>query len=143
MRITEQSRYALMVLATLAKHHPDAMTVAEIAAETGITEFNLFKLMKTIAKSGYVASSRGRGGGVRLARPPDEISIGQILRMVEPRFLVCAPADLLGPVEPRQSEFAIRTEEVLGRGIRAFLAVLDEISITDAFPVSAPPGKAG
>ncbi|WP_166443735.1 RrF2 family transcriptional regulator [Rhabdaerophilum calidifontis] len=131
MRLTEQSRYALLTLGVLAEHYPNAITVAEIARATGITEFNLFKLMKIIAKCGFVASARGRGGGVRLAMAPGDISVGQVLRRVEPRFQACGPADRLAAATP-PTRLERRTDEVLGRGMRAFLEALDEVSIAEA-----------
>lgn len=138
MRITEQSRYAVMVLATLAERYPEAMTVADISAATGITEFNLFKLMKVIVRHGLVSSSRGRGGGIRLARPPERISIGGVIRAIEPRFLACAPAGRLAGAEAPRSWLATRTDEAIGLGLKAFLRELDSISI-EAFTARATP----
>ena len=54
MRLTEQSRYALRVLAHCAERHPALAKVATIAAVTGITEQNIFKLIKTLTKAGFV-----------------------------------------------------------------------------------------
>src|SRR5258708_24644694 len=95
MRLTEQSRYALRVLAHCAERHPALAKVATIAAVTGITEQNIFKLIKTLAKSGFVETSRGPHGGVRLAKPPSAIRVGQVIRAIEPRFKACGPIDAM------------------------------------------------
>ena len=86
MRLTEQSRYALRVLAHCAERHPALAKVATIAAVTGITEQNIFKLIKTLTKAGFVETIRGPHGGVRLAMAPKAIRVGQVIRAIEPRF---------------------------------------------------------
>ena len=65
MRLTEQTRYALHVLAYCAARHPALAKVAAIAAGTAITEQNIFKLIKTLTKAGLVQTIRGPHGGVR------------------------------------------------------------------------------
>ena len=80
MRLTEQSRYALRVLAHCAERHPALAKVAAIAAVTGITEQNIFKLIKTLTKAGFVETIRGPHGGVRLAMAPKAIRVGQVIR---------------------------------------------------------------
>src|SRR2546421_7724552 len=93
MRLTEQSRYALRVLAHCAERHPALAKVATIAAVTGITEQNIFKLIKTLTKAGLVQTIRGPHGGVRLAMAPGAIRVGQVIRATEPRFKACGPLD--------------------------------------------------
>src|ERR1700759_274398 len=93
MRLTEQTRYALRVLAHCAERHPALAKVASIAIETGITEQNIFKLIKTLTKAGFVETSRGPHGGVRLAMAPGDIRVGQVIRAIEPRFRECGPLD--------------------------------------------------
>ena len=93
MRLTEQSRYALRVLAHCAERHPALAKVATIAAVTGITEQNIFKLIKTLTKAGLVQTIRGPHGGVRLAMMPGAIRVGQVIRAIEPRFKACGPLD--------------------------------------------------
>src|SRR2546429_6460124 len=93
MRLTEQTRYALRVLAHCAVQHPALAKVATIAAVTGITEQNIFKLIKTLTKAGLVQTSRGPHGGVRLAMAPGAIRVGQVIRAIEPRFRACGPLD--------------------------------------------------
>ena len=100
MRLTEQSRYALRVLAHCAERHPALAKVATIAAVTGITEQNIFKLIKTLSKAGFVETNRGPHGGVRLAKPPAAIRVGQVIRAIEPRFRACGPTDAMLSEEP-------------------------------------------
>ena len=128
MRLTEQSRYALRVLAHCAERHPALAKVATIAAVTGITEQNIFKLIKTLTKAGLVQTSRGPHGGVRLAMAPSAIRVGQVIRAIEPRFKACGPLDQMmsdAPVSAVEREL----DRTIGRGIAAFMETLDRTSI--------------
>jgi len=128
MRLTEQSRYALRVLAHCAERHPALAKVATIAAVTGITEQNIFKLVKVLTKAGFVATIRGPHGGVRLAMAPKAIRVGQVIRAIEPRFKACGPLDQImspAPVSAVEREL----DRTIGRGIAAFMETLDRTSI--------------
>ena len=128
MRLTEQSRYALRVLAHCAERHPALAKVATIAAVTGITEQNIFKLIKTLAKAGFVETSRGPHGGVRLAMAPGAIRVGQVIRAIEPRFKACGPLDQMLSEQP-VSAVERELDQTIGRGIAAFMETLDRTSI--------------
>ena len=128
MRLTEQSRYALRVLAHCAVQHPALAKVATIAAVTGITEQNIFKLIKTLAKAGLVETIRGPHGGVRLARPANAIRVGQVIRAVEPRFKECGPLGQMMSDAP-VSDVERELDRAIGRGIAAFMEALDQTSI--------------
>ena len=128
MRLTEQTRYALRVLAHCAVQHPALAKVATIAAVTGITEQNIFKLIKTLAKAGLVETIRGPHGGVRLARPASAIRVGQVIRAIEPRFRACGPLDQMMSDEP-VSAVERELDRTIGRGIAAFMETLDKTSI--------------
>ena len=128
MRLTEQSRYALRVLAQCAERHPALAKVATIAAVTGITEQNIFKLIKVLTKSGFVETIRGPNGGVRLAMAPKAIRVGQVIRAIEPRFKACGPLGLIlsdAQVSPVEREL----DRTIGRGIAAFMETLDRTTI--------------
>src|SRR5215213_3472164 len=128
MRLTEQSRYALRVLAHCAERHPALAKVAAIATVTGITEQNIFKLIKTLTKAGLVQTNRGPHGGVRLAMTPNAIRVGQVIRAIEPRFQACGPLDRMMSEEP-VSAVERELDRTIGSGIAAFMAKLDETSI--------------
>ena len=128
MRLTEQTRYALHVLAYCAAQHPTLAKVAAIAAGTGITEQNIFKLIKTLTKAGLVETIRGPHGGVRLAVAPGAIRFGQVIRAIEPRFKACGPLDQIMSNEPI-SAVERELDRTIGRGIAAFMQTLDQTSI--------------
>ena len=128
MRLTEQSRYSLRVLAHCAQRHPALAKVATIATVTGITEQNIFKLIKVLTKAGFVETIRGPHGGVRLAMAPKSIRVGQVIRAVEPRFQACGPTDQILSDEPISS-VERELDRTIGRGIAAFMESLDQTSI--------------
>jgi len=128
MRLTEQTSYALRVVTACALRYPETARVAELAEESGITEFTIFKLLKVATKAGLIVSTRGRGGGIRLAVSPAEVSVGQVIRAYEPRFQDCGPvAQMLAPEDINPIDQKV--SHMLGRGYAAFLAELDTIPI--------------
>jgi Rrf2 family protein len=141
MRLTEQSRYALRVLAYCAERHPDLAKVAEISLATGITEQNIFKLIKTLTRAGLVNTIRGPHGGVRLAMAPGAIRVGQVIRAIEPRFKACGPLDQIMSNEP-VSAVERELDRTIGRGIAAFMETLDKTSIAALVAKTRPANAA-
>ncbi len=83
MRLTSFTDYTLRVLIYLALYTDRLSTIQEVAAAYGISENHLMKVVHHLAKSGVVESIRGKGGGIRLARPASEIRVGRIVRDAE------------------------------------------------------------
>ena len=75
--------YSLRVLLYLANAREGRATIAEIAAAYGVSEHHLVKVVHFLGKEGLLANTRGRGGGLRLARAPAEINIAQVVRLAE------------------------------------------------------------
>jgi len=83
MQITKFSDYALRILIHLAVARDKRLSTREIAEMQGLSFNHLAKISQWLAAEGYVAATRGRGGGMRLAKAPAEISIGALLRKSE------------------------------------------------------------
>jgi Rrf2 family transcriptional regulator, nitric oxide-sensitive transcriptional repressor len=83
MRLTVFSDYTLRVLMYLALDRSRLATIPEIAAAYGISGNHLMKVVHQLVRAGFVESVRGKGGGVRLARAPEEIRLGEVLRASE------------------------------------------------------------
>jgi Rrf2 family transcriptional regulator, nitric oxide-sensitive transcriptional repressor len=83
MRLTVFSDYTLRVLMYLALNRTRLATIPEIAAAYGISENHLMKVVHQLARAGVVESMRGKGGGIRLARAPEDIRLGEIVRVSE------------------------------------------------------------
>ena len=83
MRLTVFSDYTLRVLMYLALDRTRLATIPEIATAYGISENHLMKVVHQLARAGIVETVRGKGGGIRLARAPEEIRLGEIVRASE------------------------------------------------------------
>ncbi|SDK54471.1 transcriptional regulator, BadM/Rrf2 family [Methylophilus rhizosphaerae] len=85
MQLTRFSDLGLRLLMYLAVNEREAppVTVAEVAQQFNIARNHLVKVSATLTKYGYIQSIRGRTGGIVLARAPDQIRIGDVVRLLE------------------------------------------------------------
>ena len=83
MRLTRYTDFAIRVMLYLAAHEDRLCSIGEIAEAHGISQNHLMKVASDLAGSAYVQSLRGRSGGLRLARPADQINIGHMIRHTE------------------------------------------------------------
>ncbi|HTI00698.1 MAG TPA: Rrf2 family transcriptional regulator [Acidisoma sp.] len=83
VRLTRYTDFAIRVMLYLAAHEGRLCSIGEIAKAHDISQNHLMKVASDLAGSGYVQSLRGRGGGLRLGRPANEINIGQMIRHTE------------------------------------------------------------
>ncbi|HWL67435.1 MAG TPA: Rrf2 family transcriptional regulator [Geminicoccus sp.] len=129
MRLTVYADYSLRMLMYLAAKRSGAATTAEIAHAYGISKAHLNKVAHQLGLAGYVGTVRGKGGGLRLARPAAEIRVGDVLRRVEPDMALVpcfAPVRVACPIMP-----ACGLRGVLDEALHAFMAVLDRYSLAD------------
>ncbi len=83
MRLNKSTSYAVRILIDCAKSGDRLIKVADIAQRLDITQQNAFKIVHLLSRAGFLASVRGRNGGVRLASPPNKIRIGDVVRAIE------------------------------------------------------------
>lgn len=83
MHLTTHTDYALRTLMVLAVCAPDKVRTSEIGEMFDISEHHLVKIIQNLGRHGYVETVRGKEGGVRLARSPSDINIGQVVRAME------------------------------------------------------------
>ncbi|HEU5482492.1 MAG TPA: Rrf2 family transcriptional regulator [Sphingomicrobium sp.] len=124
MRLKSYTDYALRVLMHLAARPDRLATIGEIARTYRISHNHLMKVVHDLRKEGYLDSVRGRSGGVRLARPADEIRIGDVVRHTEGGFDL---VDCASCVIAR----ACSLTGALHRALAAFMAVLDDYTLAD------------
>ena len=84
MKISTKGRYALRMLLDLAEHQSEGyIALKDIAARQDVSKKYLEQIIILLKRSGYLKSSRGKGGGYKLAKAPKEYTIGDILRTTE------------------------------------------------------------
>lgn len=129
MRLTAFTDYSLRVLMYLAADPARRATVAEICAAYDVKANHLTKVVHHLAKRGWVATVRGKGGGLTLARPAEQICIGEVVRDAEGQAL---PAECFAPQGGRCAIVGqCRLKGVLGEAVEAFHAVLDRYTLAD------------
>ena len=129
MRLTLQTDYALRMLMYLAIHRGRPCRVTDVAAEYGISRNHLLKVALKLGRLGYLTTARGRTGGIALARSPEDIRLGEMLRQLEDGLALveCMRRDGgLCVISP-----ACRLKGVVANALQAFLAVFDDFSLAD------------
>ena len=128
MRLTTYTDYTLRVLMQLAVRPQDFTTIAKIADSYGISENHLMKVVHQLGVAGYIETVRGRNGGIRLLKRPDDINIGEVVRRIEPDFdlVPCFNAPDACVIEP-----ACVLKDALGKARDAFLAALERHTLAD------------
>jgi len=86
MRLTNFSDYALRMLMYAASAGERLITIEEAARVFGVSKTHLNKVANTLTRAGYLKAVRGRSGGLTLGRAPEDIGIGDVIRLTEPDF---------------------------------------------------------
>ena len=82
MQMTKYTDYGLRVLMALAVTEEKALGTRAIATQYGISSHHVAKIVTALVAAGFIVSERGRGGGLRLARAADQISLGAVVRQL-------------------------------------------------------------
>jgi Rrf2 family protein len=140
--ISQKAKYALRALVALAKEKPGAtLFISEIAETQRIPKKFLEQILLDLKHHGLVTSRRGKAGGYLLLRSPDDITFGEVLRIIDGPI---APLPCLSKMAYRHcddclSEGACEVRRVFARVAIATREILDTTSIADAVH-SAPVG---
>lgn len=127
MQLTLYTDYSLRVLIYLGTRPNYQATITEIAQSYKISRNHLVKVVHNLGAIGYITTSRGRGGGMMLALPPEQINIGAVVRKTEPNF------NLVECFEEQSNTCPISPSCALIKALRvarnAFLEVLDQYTL--------------
>lgn len=128
MRLTNYTDYSLRVLIYLASLNSRRRSnIKEIAEAYGISKNHLMKVIYELGKMGLIETARGRGGGIKLALPPEQINIGEVVRKTEEDFKLvecfgggnCVITPVCG------------LKHALNKALAAYLEVLDSYTLAD------------
>lgn len=123
MQLTRHTDYALRLLIHLAGKPGELVQVAEVARVHGISQAHLMKVANHLAHLGMVETVRGRGGGVRLSRPADQINLADVVCGTEPgtAMVQCGGCGLL--------RGGCNLPSIFGEGLAAFIDVLRKYTL--------------
>ena len=129
MKLTSYTNFAMRSLQLAALKSPDLIRVDDVVRVHGLARPHIVKIVHELGKAGYLETVRGRGGGFRLARPADQIIVGDVVRITE------GPLDVVECFNPEKNTCPLIGICVLSRKMqeatRACMAVLDELTIAD------------
>ena len=130
MRMTLHTDYALRMLIYLASRPGRICTVSEVADAYRLSRNHLLKVALRLRRMGFIDTTRGRAGGIRLAKNPAEINLGVLVRGTEEDFsLVECMQGAGGSCEISP---ICRLKGIFGEALEAYLAVLDRYTLADA-----------
>lgn len=127
MQLSLKTDYALRLLMALASTD-GILSVEWMAEHYGISRNHLAKVAQQLNAAGLVQTTRGRSGGMQLARPPEQINVGAVVREFErfEGFVAC-----MGGEAPCTIDGACGLKPALGGALEAFLAHLDRFTLAD------------
>lgn len=127
MKLTSYTNYALRSLQLAALKSPDLVRVDDVAKIHNLSRPHIMKIVHELGRAGYLETVRGRGGGFRLARPPEEIIVGDVVRITE------GPLDVVECFNPEKNTCPLMGVCILSRKMQeatvAFMTVLDDLTI--------------
>lgn len=128
MRLTDFSDYCLRLLMYAAARQDRLITIEEVAGVYNISRAHLMKVANTLTRAGYLKAVRGRSGGLALAKPPQKIRLGEVIRTTEPDF---ALVECFGAENKCIITRCCHLRGILHEGLGAFNAVLDKYTLAD------------
>jgi Rrf2 family nitric oxide-sensitive transcriptional repressor len=135
MRLTKSTSHAIRILIQCARADGRLLKVAELSDRLQITQQNAFKIVNLLARAGLIEAMRGRNGGVRLARSPGAIRIGDVVRATEVTHV-----EIDDDVDDRRQGRGRRVNQILDDALSAFIEVLDQHTLADMARGLPPPG---
>jgi Rrf2 family nitric oxide-sensitive transcriptional repressor len=136
VHLTQYTDFALRTLIALAISPDERATVSQISRAYGISRHHLVKVAGRLAELGYVETTRGKGGGMRLARRPQRIGMGDVVRAMEAELGVVeclttgGGACVIAP--------ACRLKTMLHGATNRFLEELDQYTLADVLKSRVP-----
>lgn len=137
MRLTMMTDYAMRLLMYVGQHPERLCTIAEVARVYGISEAHLMKVTHQLGLNGWIETVRGKGGGMRLAHPPEKIGLGAVVRSMESDFYL---TECLGTGNHCILTGSCRLTGIVDEALGSFLRTLDGYTLAD---ILRPPTSGG
>jgi len=129
MKLTAYTNYALRSLQLAALKAPDLIRVDDVVRVHGLARPHIVKIVHDLGRAGYLETQRGRGGGFRLAKPAEDVVVGEVVRLTE------GPLELVECFNPERNTCPLlgvcKLSRALQAATRAFMDVLDDLTLAD------------
>jgi len=129
MRLTSYTNYALRCLQLAALRAPALVKVDDVVKVHGLARPHIVKIVHELGKAGFIETQRGRGGGFRLGRAPEKITVGEVVRLTE------GPLDLVECFNRETNTCPLigicKLSSTFAQATQAFLEVLDGVTVAD------------
>jgi Rrf2 family nitric oxide-sensitive transcriptional repressor len=129
MRLTTRTNLAARVLMFCAVNPGRMVRAADIAQACNASGNHLAQVIHRLQTTGFVATQRGRTGGLHLARPPEDISIGQLFRTFESGVPFAECFDPVSNTCPLATDCRLHSH--IARAVESFYGALDSITLRD------------
>jgi Rrf2 family nitric oxide-sensitive transcriptional repressor len=136
MRLTKQTGYAIRILIDCAVAGDELVKIEPLALRLDITRQNAFKIVHLLSRSGFLSSVRGPTGGIRLARPADQIRISDVVTAMEETSVAIAETD-----DQKGGDGSSPLSTLFGDALAAFISVLEAHTIADLAATNKGPAK--
>jgi Rrf2 family transcriptional regulator, nitric oxide-sensitive transcriptional repressor len=128
MRLTFSTDYALRLLMLVGLEPDRLVTIEEVADRFQISKNHLMKVAYLLGQAKYLETVRGRNGGLRLGKAPDQIVVGEIVRTMEPDFAV---VECESPTGYCRIAPCCTLRSAMREAVQAFLEKLDQYTLED------------
>ena len=138
MRLTQWTDYTLRVLMYCAacEGREQPVTISEVAESYDISRSHLTKIVQQLAAQNLLETSRGRGGGMRLMTPAQDINVGRVVRSTETDFTLVECFDATTN-QCRLSSYC-SLQSALSEAMEQFFVVLDKLTLADLMVPQQP-----
>jgi Rrf2 family nitric oxide-sensitive transcriptional repressor len=139
MRLARMTDYAIRLLMYVAQRPERLCTIAEVAGAYDISQTHLMKITNQLALGGWLQTTRGKGGGIRLARPASEIVLGDVVRTMEPDFFI---VECFSTGHSCMLHGSCQLTGVMDGALRSFMEYLDSYTLAQVLPAKVDPARA-
>ncbi|MBT9385763.1 Rrf2 family transcriptional regulator [Pseudooceanicola sp. CBS1P-1] len=138
--ITQKAKYALKSLMALGSLKPgEALTIEEVAQRSGAPKRFLEHILLDLRKAGYLGAKRGRSGGYFLIRPPEKISLGELLQLIEGPMapLPCLSRRSYRRCDDCTDEETCQLRRIFGEVFYSYLLLIESLTLHDLLKTPA------
>lgn len=137
MQLTRYTDYSLRVLLFLGTHPGERCTISQISEYFNVSRNHMVKVVHNLAQLKFIHTIRGKSGGMLLARLPEEINIGDVVRQVEPHMNLLECFESSTNACPITSQCALKG--ILYKARKGFMSVLKDYTLSDILPENGLP----